>query len=159
MNTFLRTLLASLSATLLLAVLWTGCSDNPADHGNDDDHFEARGVALRINGLDTVVVDSNRIKQGRLVVKEGTTSPHISVEFIRESDGTRGTPDTGDKDHTLGWSIADTSVAEVEHEAEDGEWSLHIVGKKAGQTTIIVRMLHNDHPDFESIPIPVEVTP
>lgn len=159
MNTFLRTLLTSLSATLLLAVLWTGCSDNPADHDNDDDHFEARGVALRINGLDTVVVDSNRIKQGRLVVKEGTTSPHISVEFLRESDGSRGTPDAADKDHTLGWSIADTSVAGVEREAEDGEWSFHIVGKKAGQTTIIIRMLHNDHPDFESIPIPVEVTP
>ena len=159
MNTFLRKLIGALSATLVLAVLWTGCSDNPADHDGDEDHFEARGVALRINGIDTVVVDSNRIKQGRIAVQQGSMTSHISVEFIKESDGSRGTPPADDKDHTLGWVIADTSIAGVEHEAEDGEWSLHIVGKKAGQTTIILRLLHNDHPDFESIPIPIEVTP
>ncbi len=160
MNSAFKQIVAGVFTILIMALGGSGCSDNPADHGHDhEEHFEARGVVLRINGLDSVLVDSNRIKHGTIVVKEGTTSSHISIEFIKESDGTRGTPDADDKDHTLGWSIADTTIAAVEHDEEDGEWAMHIIGKKAGQTTISIKLMHNDHPDFESIPIPIEVIP
>lgn len=152
-----RRIPAMLFTLLFAGLLWAGCSDNPVDPA--DEHLEARGVALRMNGTDTVVVDSNRIKQGMIVVKEGTQTSHISIEFIRESDGARVVPPADDDHMKLGWTIADTTIAGVFREEEDGEWAMHIEGRKAGQTTIIIKLLHGDHADFQSIPIPIEVTP
>lgn len=152
-----RIIPVTLFAILLAGLVWAGCSDNPVDP--TDEHLEARGVALRMNGTDTVVVDSNRIKQGRIVVKEGTQTSHISIQFIRESDGTRAVPPADDDHMKLGWTIADTTIAGVVREDDDGEWAMHISGLKAGQTTIVIKLLHGDHADFQSIPIPIEVTP
>jgi hypothetical protein len=158
MKTRLSIIIKALFALSAFLVVWAGCADNPVTPA--EEHFEARGVALRINGVDTVVVDSNRLKQGRIVVKEGTETEHIALQFIEESDGTRGLPPSDEEDFKLGWTIADTTIASLEQDSDhDGKWSFHIKGLKAGSTTIVIKLLHGDHPDFQSVPIPVEVTP
>jgi len=157
MNNAFKTIIRLAAGAALVAVIWSGCTDNPVEPA--DEHFEARGVVLRMNGMDTVVVDSNRLVHGRIVVQEGTLSQHISLQFIREEDGTRAVPPEDDTDMRLGWTIADTTIAGIEHDEEDGEWAFHIEGRKVGETTIVLRIIHVDHPDFQSIPIPIEVIP
>jgi len=58
----------------------------------------------------------------------------------------------------LGWSVTDGSIAEVEQHSEDGKWNFHIKGKKLGTTAIEIKIMHGDHADFVSKPIPIEVT-
>lgn len=149
---------ALLGLSTLLLILWTGCADNPVTPA--EEHFEARGLALRINGVDTVVVDSNRLKQGRIMIKAGTETDHISIQFIRESDGTRGVPPDTETEFQLGWTIADTTIANLERDDDhDGKWAFHLHGLKPGSTTLVLKLLHGDHPDFQTLPIPIEVVP
>ncbi len=140
---------------LILALLvgsLAACKKNPVEP--DDDHAEAEGLVLRMNGVDIVTVKEGRVTGG-ISVKVGTETDHIEVYFL-EHDGDRFQP-TGN-DFSLGWAMADATVAEVELEAGK-KWDIHIQGKKVGQTTLELRLLHVGHVDFRTPPIPVTVTP
>ena len=90
---------------------------------------------------------------GRIEVTDSTETPLIFVKFLTD-DGTVGTPQGAE--HSLQLTVADTSIAEPEtHQGED--WEFHIKGKQIGQTTLEISIFHNDHPDFVSRPIPIQV--
>jgi hypothetical protein len=134
-----------------LVILGAACSeDNPTPL--NEDHFEAVGLKLRQNGVDIVTVANGQVS-GEIEAIEGLTTTLISVRFIDE-DGDEGIPQ-GDE-FGLNLNINDESIATiVQHAGED--WSFHVKGEAHGEASLTVSLLHGDHADFESPPIPIHV--
>ena len=146
------------SLTLLVFVLFmAGCGDdNPVDPDPTDEvHAEAIGLIVRTGGQEIVRYENGQV-EGQIDVGHGKETPLLSVRFIAE-DGVLFTPDEDD-DFSLGWEIADESIAEVEHHAEDGAWAFHILGLEEGETTIRIKINHEGHADFVSPEIEIHVS-
>ena len=137
----------------LTVFLLTGCSeDNPVEP--EEVHFEAIGLYVISSG-DTIVKYVGGEVSGKVEVLVGTQTPLLSVRFLNE-DGDIGVPD-GDE-YDLSWSIADESVATVvSHDEELNDYQFHIEGKQIGTTSITVILNHNEHKDFESKAIAIQV--
>ena len=140
---------------LALFVASCGDDDNPVEPDYHDDHAEAIGLIVRDSGTEIVRVESGQVT-GDIEVGHGTETALLAVRFIAE-DGDLFTPDEDD-DFSLGWKIADESIAEVEHHAEDGAWAFHILGLEEGQTTIRIKINHEGHADFVSPEIEIHVS-
>jgi len=123
-----------------------GCGDDPVAPSSD---FEARGIALQIGSVDTVIVDATSL-QGSLQVEAGAAVENIGVQFIR-MDGTRGVPGSG---YSLGWTVADTSIASIESSAA---WQFRLVGKKEGSTTVTFQLMKGANAIYTSGAVPIEV--
>ena len=145
------------TASLLLALLlFAGCGDddNPADPHAWDDHAEAFGLVILSSGEDLVRQEKG-VVEGEIEVGNGLDTPLLTVRFLAE-DGDRFVPDADDG-YGLDWEIGDESIAEVEHHEEDGPWAFHIAGLEEGQTTLVIKLNHNDHADFVSKDIEIHV--
>jgi hypothetical protein len=152
MNPVLKVLVVALS----LSIIIFGCDkDNPVDEDNHGEHAEAVGLVISQSGAEIVRYENGTVT-GKISVAAGEETPLLSVKFIDEHDSELFTPEG--EHHSLGWTIADESIAEVEKHEEDGEWMFHIKGKITGNTTIEIKIMHEDHADFVSAPIPIEVT-
>lgn len=145
-NTFFFLLILFLSTVVL-----DGCKKSVEP---EEDHAEAEGLVLRMNGVDIVTVREGQVT-GEITVKAGTETDHINVFFLDEH-GDRFQPDDPEKD--LDWGIADATVADIERDAGE-KWEIHVKGLKAGDTTVEIRLLHAGHADFRTPPIPIRVTP
>ena len=121
--------------------------DNPVDSEHEEEHAEAVGLIVRDSGTEIVRVESGQVT-GEIEIGPGEETALLSVRFIDE-DGYLFTPDEND-DYALDWEIADESIAEVEHHAEDGAWGFRILGLAAGQTTIRIKINHEGHAYFVS---------
>ena len=139
------------------ALLAAGCGDddNPVNAHQGEDHAEAVGLIMRNSGAEIVRYENGKIS-GEIDVGHGKETALLSVRFIAE-DGDLFTPDPNDG-FSLGWEIADETVAEVEYHAEDGFWAFHIAGLADGQTTIRIKIMHEGHADFVSLPIEIHVS-
>ena len=139
---------------LILFVASCGDDDNPVDSEHEE-HAEAVGLIIRDSGTEIVRVESGQVT-GEIDVGHGKETALLSVRFIAE-DGDLFTPDEDD-DYALDWEIADESIAEVEHHAEDGAWAFHIIGLEEGETTIRIKINHGEHADFVSPEIEIHVS-
>ena len=148
MNKFIR-----LTAILLACITLFACKDDSTSP--EHKHFEAVGMVITNSGNEIVRNENGKVT-GKISVKEGEETALLSVKFIDEHNGNLTVPK---EDHyTLGYKIADETFAEFEQHADDGKWKFHIHGKKAGSTTIEIKILHNDHSDFVSLPVTIEIT-
>jgi hypothetical protein len=146
-NTFIL-----LAAAFLLV---SGCeTKNPVT--DEEGHEEAVGLVITSSGLELVRYE-NGVVTGSVSVQAGQETPLLTVQFIDEHDGALFQPD--EEGHTLGVDIEHADIAEMEQHAEDGLWRFHIIGKTAGTTSMEVKIIHEDHADFVSLPIPIQVTP
>jgi hypothetical protein len=149
-------------AAAALLVLASACGDNPVDQDVQCDHIDADGVRLS-QGNVVLAEQFNGVQSGGIDVDAGTVQAGIDVTFLEE-ESVGGVPTavaivldpacTGD--HTLGLSVEDPVVAEA-YQTEGQEWSLNVRGIAAGSTTLRVRIVHGDHDDFVSLPIPIVV--
>jgi len=140
-------------ALLILSLFW-GCSDNPADSNDEENHFEAIGLYVFMSG-DTIVTYQGGNVTGEIEAEEGALTSLLNVKFITD-EGEVGIPE-GDE-FSFDWEIADTSIAQlVSHGTELEEFKFHIQGKEEGETTIKIFINHHDHKDFESKAIDIHV--
>ena len=152
---FQRNMSALSIFALALFIASCGDDDNPVDPDHHDDHAEAIGLIVRDSGAEIIRVESGAVT-GEIEVGHGKETALLSVRFIAE-DGDLFTPDEDD-DYSLGWEIADESIAEVEQHDEDGAWAFHIIGLEEGETTIRLKINHGDHADFVSPEIEIHVS-
>ncbi|MXW80025.1 MAG: hypothetical protein F4Z57_13775 [Gemmatimonadetes bacterium] len=152
---FKRNMSALSIFALALFMASCGDDDNPVDPDHHDDHAEAIGLIVRDSGAEIIRVESGAVT-GEIEVGHGKETALLSVRFIAE-DGDLFTPDEDD-DYSLGWEIADESIAEVEQHDEDGAWAFHIIGLEEGETTIRLKINHGDHADFVSPEIEIHVS-
>lgn len=134
----------------------TGC-DNPADSDDDqDEHSRAVGLVIYSSGTTVVRYERDEAVNGVLTAPLGDLSDHYNIRFIAE-DGDEFEPHLDES--SLDWTIADTTVVSIwQHPDEEGGWDFHLRGKTLGTTTIRFKILHGDHADFTSQPIPAVVT-
>jgi hypothetical protein len=142
-----------LHLALVLVMSACGDDDNPVD-GHGDEHADAIGLVLTDSGAE-IARDQRGTITGQIEVGVERETALLSVRFLAD-DGDLFVPE--DEENSLGWEIADESIAEVEHHEEDGKWAFHILGHAAGETTISLKILHDDHADFVSRPIEIHVT-
>ena len=152
---FQRNMSALSIFALALFIASCGDDDNPVDPDHHDEHAEAIGLIVRDSGAEIIRVESGAVT-GEIEVGHGKETALLSVRFIAE-DGDLFTPDEDD-DYSLGWEIADESIAEVEQHDEDGAWAFHIIGLEEGETTIRLKINHGDHADFVSPEIEIHVS-
>ncbi|MDZ7721345.1 MAG: hypothetical protein U5R06_00610 [candidate division KSB1 bacterium] len=151
----MKTALKWTAMPALLFFLSVGCDqDNPVAPHNHE-HAEAVGLVLFQDSQEIVrYQDGNMSGEVNLTVGEKT--PWLAVSFIDEHDGHLFVPE-GDH-YSMAWSVADESVAEIEQSA-DNIWLFRILGQKQGQTEFEIKIMHEQHADFVSLPIPIQVEP
>ncbi len=140
--------------TLVCAsIFYAGCAKNPVkDHHGE--HNEAVGLVILRGNEEWVRYQDGNVT-GSIYVKSGTETPLLSIRFIDEHEGSLFTPAVAHS--SLAWTIADPSIAEAKQNLGDDPWSLRIVGKAVGTTSIEIKIMHGDHADFVSLPIPIIV--
>lgn len=118
-----------------------------------DDHHEAAGMVITDqNDVTLVTVSATGQVTGSLTVQAGEGRP-LEVYFV-DLDGDRFQLEAGDE-HTLGWQVADETVAVIDAHGDH----LDLEGLAAGSTTVVFRVLHGSHSDYDSPAIPIVVTP
>ena len=139
-------------AVLTLFVIGCGSDDPMSEH---EEHFEPEGLVLIDSGNRFFryfegAIDASGGRAGHLEVPNGglTTLDHDGDEI--------DPPDEPDDKFTA--TIADPTVVEVHQEPADvGKFEFQLRGLKAGETTIVLEVTHDDHIDFRTVPIPVRV--
>ncbi len=136
----------------LLATLWSGC-----DWGNDVKHDESAHV--RAYGLELVQNGTVALRyfEGEtatpLAVGIGTSPVATEVYFLDE-DGERIDRDHFGDEHAMQFTVANSSLVAV---TALGKFTLGVQGLAAGETTLLIEVLHEGHADFRSNPLPVRV--
>lgn len=144
-----------ISHTLAFAVMLLLNACNTIDHG-DTAHNEPAGLTLALSGREAVRYHALQVT-GKLTLQSGQEAGPIIVSFL--DDGGDVIPTSEMEEGTsLAWTVADPAVLTARQDSADA-WSFYAVGHKADTTSIVIRLLHNGHDDFLSMPIPVEVLP
>lgn len=144
---------------ILVAFIFViGCDkDNPVNEDEHSDHAEAVGLVITQNDSEIVRYEEG-VVTGAIAVQAGEETGLLFVEFIAE-DGDLFSPDSDH--HSLDWTVADQTVAQATlSETQDNDadaWKFSVAGLKAGETTIEIKILHEDHSDFVSLPIGIQV--
>lgn len=127
--------------------------DNPVD-SNDDDHpgEEAAGIILLRNGQELVRVEGGQVPDTLFVPLDGSTGD-LQVEFLDE-DGEVFHADDLEEGLELAWEIRGADIITIQ---SAGAWGFTIQGDTAGETTIRILLMHDDHPDFTTPDIMVVV--
>jgi hypothetical protein len=155
----MKTLINKISLPLLILltlISLTSCS-NPAS-SDEEEHSDPFGVAMIVNGIEIAAQENGVItyNEGEYIeLGAGEETSLITIRWIAE-DGDRFVPETEDG-YSLRWVVENENVLEVEQHEEDGPWSFHLVGLSAGESEVNFELLHNDHPDFTSLPFEVHV--
>lgn len=117
------------------------------------EHTQPFGIEIVVSSGDLLAsVNSAREVTGSLSVAAGAEMA-IDVYFL-DSQGSRFQLDPDDEDYSLGWTVGDDAVAEIE--AHEGH--LDLVGKSAGATTVTFSLDHEGHSDYESAAVPIVVS-
>ncbi|MEL7834225.1 hypothetical protein [Fodinibius sp. Rm-B-1B1-1] len=141
--------------TFATALLLAGCN-NPASNDDHEEHSDPHSIEFVMNG-DTIVTYADGEVSGHFHLEAGQETSLITAEFFDEDGNEIHGEDLGDE-YSLGWEIANTDHADIEQHDEDGKWSFHIVGKSAGETTVIFKLMHGaDHSDFSTNSIEIHV--
>ena len=125
--------------------------DNPVTP--HEEHNEAEGMVLKVNGANIVVVKEGKVESGKVTVKTGESTAEITSRFLHH-DGDEFIPD--EEGSSLALEIADATIATAAV-VSGKEWEFKVSGLKAGTTTMVVKLMHNDHADFTTPAITVEV--
>jgi hypothetical protein len=152
MNSFKR---RGLMAAVLAATMIVGaCSDDPV---GPDEHAEAEGLLLRLNGVTVASYDEGSWT-GQLEVTVGMETAHIDVVFVDHD----GTAIATDDEVYLEVVVASEAIAEFEQDTP-GEFGGHLHGVAVGETTAVFRLMHgavgSGHADFETSGVTVRVNP
>lgn len=148
----LYSVLKNVFMLLLIATLTVSCSNSASSE--EETHPEPTGVVLYLNG-DLIVEKysgQDLINNFPPIEKDSVTAL-INTLFIDE-DGNEFIPD--EPEAYLNFEISNTNIIEIEqHEGE--LWDFHVKGRQAGTTTLTLQLMHDNHPDFESPAISIQV--
>lgn len=166
----------SLLAILSLTIFFTSCEDDPVTPS--EEHFEAAGYVI-LNENEEVIF---RVFEGQvdntiadaLVINLADGMGEFEVHFLDEDGDDIGTPEGDhDHDHLQGSSIEEEDddhdheegeyelSVEVQDEgiatAEAHEWEVELTPVAVGTTQMRIQIMHEEHADFTSPFVPLEV--
>lgn len=139
---------------LLLAVMAlsaVSCKNSVTDH--EEEHPEPYGYRLVMGNI--IVAESIPGSEPTNEFPEltaGTESMDVEVYFY-DFDKNIFQPD--EPEQSLLVETGDDQIVQIK--AGESKWSFSITALAAGSTSIIINLMHNDHPDFTSDSIAVQV--
>jgi hypothetical protein len=169
----------SLLAILSLTIFFTSCEDDPVTPS--EEHFEAVGYII-LNENEEVIF---RVFDGQvdntiadaLVINLADGMGEFEVHFLDEDGDDIGTPEGDhDHDHLQGSSIEEEDDDHDDHDHEEGEyelsvevqdegiataeaheWEVELTPVAVGTTQMRIQIMHEEHADFTSPFVPLEV--
>ena len=141
----------------------SACSD-PASSDDHDHHTDADGLALELNEVEVYRELEGAVLTNNLTLSVGDTLD-LSVHFLdHDGDEIEHEDEEGEEDE-LASQITDSNIISIlmeEHdddhdEEEHHESGFELVGLTSGTTTFTISLMHNNHPDYTSLPISVTV--
>ncbi|MTI86388.1 MAG: hypothetical protein FH748_00310 [Balneolaceae bacterium] len=142
------------TAFVLSFVLFTisSCSNSTANEEEEEIHAE--GFVLKMNGQNVIEQLPGQEISGQFNLTVGQETDLITIYFI-DDEGDQFQPE--EDEVSLSSQFSTSGVAEFEQHAEDGTWSFHLHGESGGSTQLTLKLLHGDHSDFTTKPIPINV--
>lgn len=137
-------------AIVVIGWFIAGC-ENPVDTRHEE-HTEAHGFLLFAQDQEVVRVEGGS-SDDTLFVPVGGTSPEIVVGFLDEH-GDNLPHDELDEDLRLVYTLTTDGSVEL---AERGTWSFVLLGIEADTSSLKLDLMHVDHSDLTTPPIPVVV--
>jgi outer membrane lipoprotein-sorting protein len=134
--------------SLVVALVTVSCKK-----AHDEDHEDVAGFQIFLNNS-VVASQSGTNVTGTITLTQGTTTSAMRVEF-RDPDG--DVMIISDDDDYLQVDSSNNNVVTSQLDASS-DWSFTLTGVSAGQANITIKLMHGDHADFESRPIPVVVS-
>ena len=101
-----------------------------------------------------VTVNADGSVTGSLSVSASETTDHREIEFFDEN-GIEFQPPV--PEHSLGYQIADETIAGIDPPTDDEPWAFRVIGNTSGSTTIIFSLKHEDSDEYTSSPITINV--
>lgn len=136
----------------LFSVFTTSCEKDPVA---PEEHFEPVGIVIKdaTKGVFMKIfegkIDTNYNKEFILnydTLEDGE-SEEYEIEFVGKDGKEIDHPTSAS--YKLELDFADKTVAELyQHDGE--KWAFHIKALKKGETTVEIKILHNDHSDFRT---------
>ena len=172
--TFLRVLKAHMILLITsLALITVGCEDDDHDDHNHEEegHTDAEGFILEDEDAALVYKQFEGAIQGSITLAVGAEM-ELFVHFLDHDENEIEMEDhedhegEGDEDGLV-VSVLDPNIATVEvegheeeedHENEEHGMGIHISGVSAGETSFELKLMHQGHADFTSMPITITVT-
>jgi hydroxymethylpyrimidine pyrophosphatase-like HAD family hydrolase len=143
MNTSFKLLLVLIGLTLIMSA---------CKFAKDDDHLDIGSFRIIANG--EVVAQQNGTEvTSTIAFGRETVSPLMRLEF-RDPEGNIIT--ITDDDLYLEINTNNPGVVLAQNSAET-KWAFTLTGVGAGSAAIIIKLMHGNHADFESRPIPVTI--
>jgi len=133
--------------TLLVILTTTACKE-----AHDDDHLDIGAFRIISNG-EIVAQQSGTQVTGSISVAAQTTSALMTLEF-RTPDGT--ILNITDDDLYLRVDTNSPTLVSAQNSATN-RWGFTLTGVGPGSASITIKLMHGNHADFESRPIPVTV--
>ncbi len=161
MKTLSKFILKLIMSILIFGLFFGGsCEEDPVTP--QEEHFDAVGLVVYQSGLKiidyyapdytpnvTAINDTINIDQG--------LTPHYEVKFYDENKNEIDPPTESDK--AFGMWVQDMSVVSIWwHPGDEGKFEFHLNGLKEGSTRVKFQVLHLGHPDFETLPVVVNVS-
>ena len=134
--------------SLVVALVTVSCKK-----AHDEDHEDVAGFQIFLNNS-VVASQSGTNVTGTITLTQGTTTSAMRVEF-RDPDV--DVMIISDDDDYLQVDSSNNNVVTSQLDASS-DWSFTLTGVSAGQANITIKLMHGDHADFESRPIPVVVS-
>ncbi len=134
--------------SLVVALVTVSCKK-----AHDEDHEDVAGFQIFLNNS-VVASQSGTNVTGTITLTQGTTTSAMRVEF-RDPDG--DVMIISDDDDYLQVDSSNNNVVTSQLDTSS-DWSFTLTGVSAGQANITIKLMHGDHADFESRPIPVVVS-
>ena len=138
---------------ILLFSLVIGLVTVSCKKAHDEDHEDVAGFQIILNNS-VVAAQSGTNVTSTISLAQGTTTSTMRIEF-RDPDGDIMIIE--DDDLYLRVDSSNEGVVTTQL-VTSSDWSFTLTGVSAGQANITVKLMHGDHADFESRPIPVVVT-
>jgi hypothetical protein len=118
---------------------------------------EAAGLLILDEGTgDTLVNATSMGVTGGLSGQAGITGDH-AVLYFTDAEGVRFQPPV--PPHSFGWTLADTTTAQIIPAGAAEPWAFQLEGRAAGATTLVIRLLSGGSAEWVSPAIPVTVAP
>lgn len=159
MNSIKRLFASLILLAFILPVSFylSGCGEDDIVQPQED-HFEPEGLLIKPEGLPDTLVHyfQGAFINGKdnLSVAAGDTTAHLDINFLNSNQVEIQPP--GNSGYSLDWAVANTMVADI---FSDEPWAFHVIGITADTTSFSLKVLHNGHSDFTTLPIKINVTP
>lgn len=140
------------SIKFVLVALVVSLSVSACKSAHDDDHLDIGSFRILSNG-EVVAQQNGTTVTGSITLARESTSSVMTLEF-RDPEGS--VLSITDEDLYLEIDSNNPGVVLAQN-SNESRWSFTLTGVGAGSASIVVKLMHGNHADFESRPISVTV--